>query len=307
MTQTIAYTTLPDEALVDLLFTEEDRVPRAAADEVVRRGVSIAPRLVDILDDESLWNDEGPRWWAIVHAYFLLAHMQPPGALEVLLRALEQASRRHVDWITEEARYLLGAFGPRAVPTLKRAVVDETVHASSRVRILLALAWIGRTFAECRDETLTELRRVAQDRSAHADLRAFAGCELLDFALSEDRELILSTTDGWIFNEEDVRDVYSGKTPPRARLAGDGMRFYDPSEIERRQARWRDDEARRKEWEAKKKIPETLPVWEVAPGEVPVAPPADEAPPPLRAGPKVGRNDPCPCGTGKKFKKCCGR
>jgi len=27
----------------------------------------------------------------------------------------------------------------------------------------------------------------------------------------------------------------------------------------------------------------------------------------IRATPKVGRNDPCPCGSGKKFKKCCGR
>ncbi len=26
-----------------------------------------------------------------------------------------------------------------------------------------------------------------------------------------------------------------------------------------------------------------------------------------RDEPKVGRNDPCPCGSGKKFKKCCGR
>ena len=26
----------------------------------------------------------------------------------------------------------------------------------------------------------------------------------------------------------------------------------------------------------------------------------------LRTTPKVGRNDPCPCGSGKKFKKCCG-
>ena len=24
-------------------------------------------------------------------------------------------------------------------------------------------------------------------------------------------------------------------------------------------------------------------------------------------GPKVGRNDPCPCGSKKKYKKCCGR
>jgi len=26
----------------------------------------------------------------------------------------------------------------------------------------------------------------------------------------------------------------------------------------------------------------------------------------VRQGPKVGRNDPCPCGSGKKYKKCCG-
>ncbi len=28
---------------------------------------------------------------------------------------------------------------------------------------------------------------------------------------------------------------------------------------------------------------------------------------PVRTGPKVGPNDKCPCGSGKKFKKCCGR
>jgi preprotein translocase subunit SecA len=26
----------------------------------------------------------------------------------------------------------------------------------------------------------------------------------------------------------------------------------------------------------------------------------------VRGGAKVGRNDPCPCGSGKKYKKCCG-
>ena len=26
-----------------------------------------------------------------------------------------------------------------------------------------------------------------------------------------------------------------------------------------------------------------------------------------RTGKKVGRNDPCPCGSGKKYKNCCGR
>ena len=38
------------------------------------------------------------------------------------------------------------------------------------------------------------------------------------------------------------------------------------------------------------------------------APPgAEPAPQPIRRiGPEVGRNDPCPCGSGKKYKKCCG-
>ncbi|MDR3440092.1 YchJ family protein [Telmatospirillum sp.] len=29
--------------------------------------------------------------------------------------------------------------------------------------------------------------------------------------------------------------------------------------------------------------------------------------PVVRTGPKIGRNDPCPCGSGKKYKHCCGR
>lgn len=35
-------------------------------------------------------------------------------------------------------------------------------------------------------------------------------------------------------------------------------------------------------------------------------PPAD-SPQVLKPSPKVGRNDPCPCGSGKKFKKCHGK
>ena len=38
-------------------------------------------------------------------------------------------------------------------------------------------------------------------------------------------------------------------------------------------------------------------------GAGPVAAPA----PSKREADKVGRNDPCPCGSGKKYKKCCGQ
>ena len=35
--------------------------------------------------------------------------------------------------------------------------------------------------------------------------------------------------------------------------------------------------------------------------------PFDDATTFRRTVPKIGRNDPCPCGSGKKFKQCCGR
>jgi hypothetical protein len=48
--------------------------------------------------------------------------------------------------------------------------------------------------------------------------------------------------------------------------------------------------------------------------QVPLPPPPPSAPtnyvapkPFIRDQPKVGRNDPCPCGSGKKHKKCCGK
>ncbi|RKZ25637.1 hypothetical protein DRQ29_06015, partial [bacterium] len=34
---------------------------------------------------------------------------------------------------------------------------------------------------------------------------------------------------------------------------------------------------------------------------------APSKPQPIRKGKKIGRNDPCPCGSGKKYKNCCGK
>ena len=37
--------------------------------------------------------------------------------------------------------------------------------------------------------------------------------------------------------------------------------------------------------------------------EGPLPPPIE----PIKADKDIGRNDPCPCGSGKKYKKCCGK
>jgi preprotein translocase subunit SecA len=44
------------------------------------------------------------------------------------------------------------------------------------------------------------------------------------------------------------------------------------------------------------------------PAAAPVAPAGPDTPAPfVRQGDKVGRNDPCPCGSGQKYKQCHGK
>ena len=45
----------------------------------------------------------------------------------------------------------------------------------------------------------------------------------------------------------------------------------------------------------------------IPPVSVPHVQTARAKPEPLRVEQKIGRNDPCPCGSGKKYKKCCGK
>ncbi len=52
----------------------------------------------------------------------------------------------------------------------------------------------------------------------------------------------------------------------------------------------------------------TLPSEEAAQRQAASAPQGEQQRPmPVKAGPRIGRNDPCPCGSGKKYKNCHGR
>ena len=49
-------------------------------------------------------------------------------------------------------------------------------------------------------------------------------------------------------------------------------------------------------------------VQQARPQEAPLPNPgAPSGPRRVKAGDRVGRNDPCPCGSGKKYKNCCGK
>ncbi len=75
----------------------------------------------------------------------------------------------------------------------------------------------------------------------------------------------------------------------------------EAEELKRRQA----EEQAARQMNFQHEETSALAAAEAAPEEQAVPPPPRE--PFVREGRKVGRNDPCPCGSGKKYKQCCGR
>ncbi len=300
-----AYASMSDAALCDLLFSEEDRLPRVAVDEFLRRGVGMAPRLIEILDDDA-WEEELPAFWAPVHAAYILAAMRPKGGVEAIVRALVNADVHDVEWVFDKARWLLASFGPSALAHLRDVARDPAAPEYVRIWVSEGIAQIGLEHAGCREEAASLLRSLARDVSAPPDVRTFAASELLDFLIPEDRKLLLAAADGEIFTKESVEQAFQqGHAHLREPL--DWLSFYDESEIQQRQAQWA------QEAEHSHGPVEDEPVAlfgktdDVSAAVRDVLDAAEAVPGPLQSVSKVGRNDPCPCDSGKKFKKCCGR
>ncbi|MGH8147958.1 MAG: SEC-C metal-binding domain-containing protein [Rhodanobacteraceae bacterium] len=130
--------------------------------------------------------------------------------------------------------------------------------------------------------------------------RTWAGYALLDFPRERHRDLMetIAREDELrridhpyhqvVFAIDDIERAFADPDPKpqwRDDLWRNPWRFYDPVEIAARQQRWRaEDESEREEMEDD---------W------------AEPSVTYVRAMPKICRNDPCPCGSGKKYKRCC--
>jgi preprotein translocase subunit SecA len=85
-------------------------------------------------------------------------------------------------------------------------------------------------------------------------------------------------------------------------------RVDSPEKTERRQPRREVAMHKTVETYAAAQSPQQAPAQPQPPGGgIGPAGPRPAVQPQQREEPKVGRNDPCPCGSGKKYKKCCGR
>jgi SEC-C motif/Protein of unknown function (DUF2384) len=288
--------------LIDLLTRDEDRAPRNAIDECARRGEEMVRALEELCGAEGFWKESAAlgEWWMRAHAAMILgliASERAGHALVSLMRRLERAKDEHLQgWLSGYWPAFFRNKPQALLPPLQELAQDRGVDWYMRIQAIEAVLAFGeRGGAEALEAALDWAAAIAADGSDEPTLRAMSAVKLLDFPRDRHRALLdrLAAEQTGRFRDFDRADVNkayaAGRDEPHWRRFADPWEFYSPGSIARRQERWAKEDA---EEPAAQELDEDLP-FEHAPE------------PHMRDMPKVGRNDPCPCGSGKKYKRCC--
>jgi hypothetical protein len=243
------YAELADDKLFELLFTSEDRLELAAAQEIARRD-NLAEYLALVVMDKQSWLMELPDWWAVVHGVYILGLRGGEEAVVPLVAAMRWSDAFDSDWVTELLPSIFGNLGAPALPWLTALARDPASGWSVRDLALKGLAAIGLKHPETEEPAFKIIGERFMDEGEDPLLRQLAGQILLDF-LHQSYRIALTkfARKEWAFGEDDylypsgldpdlVEHAFRQGEPQLWHYSEDWMRFYDPGETQRRQKRW---------------------------------------------------------------------
>jgi len=211
--------------------------------------------------------------WAPVHAWRALGQLRAEAAVEQLLALLNKLLEDEMSAM--ELPVVFGMIGPAAIPPIATYLSNGKNPESPAGTAIAGLNAIAARHADCRGECIGVLARVLE---RHADINR--------------------TTNGWAVSAlidlhaveatDTIRDAFR-RNAVEISIAGD----IEDVEVE---------------LGLRKRRATPRPRYVILPeGWSPQAV-ADRVRPDPRVQPRrapIGRNDPCPCGSGKKYKKCC--
>ena len=311
----IVLPTYPDEELAELspaklgviLIENEDRVPRNVIDQCASRGDEMTEYL-DILDDDVfLWSDDVSDgvWWLQHHAACILGLIPSEQAglkLVEIMRRLAQEDDDMQDWLAGYWPALFSNKPDSVLPVLialcEDSEISEYMRANTIETVIAAAAHQG---GEKLEQALAWLAGMANNEDDDWEFRLSVASLLLYFPREQFRPLLedLAVQQGGFlahFSAVEIQQAYEGKYfSPEWEKFTDPWEFYEPEAITKRQIRWREEDERRKKRGLKQVADDSAnPYIQYVPQETYIRP-----------EPKTGRNEPCPCGSGKKYKKCC--
>ncbi|MGF6604929.1 hypothetical protein P3T23_009685 [Paraburkholderia sp. GAS448] len=244
---------------------------------------SHVPDLIRILDDTTVYESEfNDTAMAPIHAWRILAELKATEAVPALLSILHRIDDENYDWIGEEYPDVFSKIGPASLNAIESYARNPQNGEFARICTFRVISQIGADHpaqrAKC-VEILTDLLRAYETNdlsinafliSALSDLNALESFDVVRAAYEKDRvELsVLGDVD---------RAEYHFRTRPEDRTLARIM-------AEERLGNFR-------QWSTSRPF---------EPAQI------VEKSRPIISGPKIGRNDPCHCGSGRKYKKCCG-
>jgi hypothetical protein len=292
---------MDEQSLLALVTTDEDRLPLEVVHACAGRAEAMVPLLHGHLMTDVHWSDPASSgdWWALLHALFILGLIPGEASARALLdgfrRTTCESSNNLADWVSgywpalcrNKTEYITG---PMAQIAEDREL--DWYPRSHAVQCVLASA--GEGDSARLEEAIDWLAALCADESQKLEFRVIAAHSLLDHPRDRHRRLLEDLVDlqdphSWLGNSFDRKDIdrsFARGGKPEWKHYENPWRFYDPEEIRRRQLRWLKED--RAPEERRYGLDDREPVE-----------------PYRREQPRIGRNDPCPCGSGKKYKKCC--
>jgi hypothetical protein len=316
---------LQTEVALDALIGELDaamgHLPEEALRTCQRHRELVTPRLIDVLAEAVRLGREGTVRAGNAHffALFLLTEFQAKEALSVVLDAfsLREPALDGVlgGAVTETTRRVLAVLAGDQPDLIESMILNRQLDDYIRWEAALAICCLVRDGRMTRGEALQRLSR--QLRSA-VEAKDWWGvtiviCELGALNPLEMRNEIKAAFDQHLVDESIVswRSFEKYLLQPSQAGLCPSLDHWKPSAIADTVAELRAWASFREEDRRESKPP----AWSDDLGEEEFGDdfqPLDPFVPPVVTGgtirneaPRIGRNDPCPCGSGKKYKKCC--
>lgn len=302
-------------AELDVAF---DVLPEGAIREAREHRDLIVPRLIKVLQDaiDAALAGEIPDGHAHFFAVFLLTEFQAREAFPVMLKAFSLAddlsSDLFGDAIHEVPRRMLALFSGDQPEAIEALIDDHTLNMYFRWQAANSFLYLVHEGRISRDEAVRRLQRCLR-RAIDDNIEEITGpliSEMLHYAPEEALADIREAFERGLVEEflVQMRDVEQSVADGPSRLE-DALKRDDPVTI--------DTLEHLKTWASfQPKAPRPAgTISPLSPRELGLPAPhfetdeesySPKSQPVVARGPRTGRNDPCPCGSGKKFKKCCG-
>lgn len=272
---------------------------------------------------------QNEKYSSVFHALYLLAELGSENSLEVLLYLLRQGSEyldnTFGDFLLESYWKFLYKIGEHQLHVLKDFLLEKNIYTYARVTLTSMLTQLGLHQPERLEEITSLVQEVLSYFLAHQDDDSLIDHFVIADLISMTGTLDLQGLDDIIQSlfEADIVDVtVVGDWEGYQQEKADGL-YASSYKIELRGIfdeyehitnTWHgytsDPETEEIDWDSNNFFVEDDwdtedEIWDMPPTlKPPVTAIADSY---KRSTPKVGRNEPCPCGSGKKYKKCCMR